>query len=128
MREDDGRIVLMDFGTGRELADEGSDLTGTPLYLAPELFHGQVATRASDVYSLGVLLYHLLTKAFPVEGRTISDVRVAHDQNQRTGLRVLRPDVSLRLALVIERAMSPCPEERYPTAESLCADLKVMSA
>ena len=80
MREDDGRIVLMDFGTGRELADAGSDLTGTPLYLAPELFHGQVATRASDVYSLGVLLYHLLTKAFPVEGRTISDVRVAHDR------------------------------------------------
>ena len=62
MRAEDGRIVLMDFGTGRELEDEASsDLAGTPLYLAPEVLQGQKATVRSDIYSLGVLLYHLVT-------------------------------------------------------------------
>ena len=70
MRADDGRIVLMDFGTGRELATAAaSDLAGTPLYLAPELFAGEPATVQSDVYSLGVLLYHLLTGTYPVTGK-----------------------------------------------------------
>ena len=63
MREGSGRIVLMDFGAG-ELRTERSgagSAAGTPLYLAPELFDGAPATIASDVYSMGVLLFHLVT-------------------------------------------------------------------
>src|SRR5262245_52377929 len=72
VRADDGRVVLMDFGAGRELDDSSSsDLAGTPLYLAPEVLAGGPATVQSDVYSLGVVLYHLLTKSYPVEGKTI---------------------------------------------------------
>ena len=66
MRAADGRIVLMDFGTGRELDDDASpDLAGTPLYAAPEVLEGQQATIQSDIYSLGVLLYHLVTGSYP---------------------------------------------------------------
>ena len=55
-RADDGRIVLMDFGAGRDLVNSSSsDLTGTPLYLAPEVLRGEPATVQSDLYSLGVL-------------------------------------------------------------------------
>jgi serine/threonine-protein kinase len=123
MRADDGRIVLMDFGTGRELADEESDLTGTPLYLAPELFDGQPATIRSDIYSLGVLLYHLLTASYPVEGKTIREVREAHKQSAREDLRTTCPDVPARLARVVERATDPRPEQRYSTTEAFGADL-----
>ena len=71
MREDGGRIVLMDFGTGREALDDShAELAGTPLYLAPEVFEGAPATARSDIYSVGVLLYHLVSGSHPVKGRT----------------------------------------------------------
>ena len=71
MREEGGRTVLMDFGAGTELATglrKPLDTAGTPLYLAPELFDGRPATRASDIYSLGVLLYRMVTREYPVDG------------------------------------------------------------
>src|SRR5207247_9654483 len=91
MREDGGRVVLMDFGTGRTLTDDpaaaSADLAGTPLYLAPELFAGGHATVQSDIYSVGVLLFHLVTAAFPVAGATVRDIRDAHGQDRRRFLR-----------------------------------------
>ena len=85
MRAEDGRILLMDFGTGRELEDDASsDLAGTPLYLAPEVLQGQQATVRSDIYSLGVLLYRLVTGSYPVHARTVRGVRRAHERGERT--------------------------------------------
>src|SRR5215510_7839301 len=77
MREADGRVVLMDFGSGELRAETllaKPRLIGTPLYLAPEIFDGHPATIASDIYSVGVLLYHLLTARYPVEGRTVDAI------------------------------------------------------
>src|SRR5262249_33548864 len=59
MREARGRVVLMDFGAGRELMDETAHPVGTPVYLAPEVLAGQPASIQSDIYSLGVLLFFL---------------------------------------------------------------------
>src|SRR5215475_2200204 len=61
MREAGGRIVLMDFGTSKDLGIQpsGVDVAGTPLYLAPEVFRGEARSRVTDIYSLGVLLFHL---------------------------------------------------------------------
>ena len=107
---EDGRIVLMDFGTGRELDDDASsDLAGTPLYLAPEVLQGQRATVRSDIYSLGVLLYHLVTGSYPVQARTVREVRRAHERGERTAVQTARPDVPPKLARVIERAIDPAP-------------------
>ena len=78
MRERGGRVVLGDFGTGRELdeANNGpSGLEGTPAYLAPEIFDGAAASRQSDLYSLGVLLFHLATGRYPMEGRSLRALR-----------------------------------------------------
>ena len=84
MRSEDGRIALMDFGTGRKLEDDASpDLAGTPLYLAPEVLQGQPATVRSDLYSLGVVLYHLVTGSYPVRGRTVREIREAHEHAER---------------------------------------------
>jgi serine/threonine-protein kinase len=123
-RAEDGRVVLMDFGTGRELDDNSSsDLTGTPLYLAPEVLRGEPATVRSDIYSLGVLLYHLVSGSYPVRARTMQDMRLAHERQDRIALRSARPDVERRLAAVIERASHPEPDRRYQTADALAAGL-----
>ena len=77
LRESGGRIVLMDFGTGEERAPTGgaARLVGTPLYLAPEILAGQPASTASDVYSLGVLLFYLVTGQFPTASATMEQLR-----------------------------------------------------
>jgi len=127
MQSDDGRNVLMDFGTGRELADEGTDLAGTPLYLAPEVFSGEPASVRSDVYSLGVVLYRLLTDSYPVRGRTAAEVRRAHQQNDRIDLRTARPDVPAGLARVIQKAIDPVPGARYDSADALRQGLEQLT-
>jgi TolB-like protein/tRNA A-37 threonylcarbamoyl transferase component Bud32 len=127
MRAEDGRIVLMDFGTGRELEDDASsDLAGTPLYLAPEVLQGQKATARSDIYSLGVLLYHLVTGSYPVQARTVREVRRAHERGERTALQSARSDVPSNLARVIERAIDPRPDRRYQSVDALAADVAAL--
>ena len=121
MREVGGRIVLMDFSGAHALQAQsiGGVLSGTPLYMAPELLGGREATPATDVYSLGVLLFFLLSGTLPVRGATLDDVRKAHAQGTRTRLRDARPDVPDRLVQVVERAIDPDPSGRYRTAGEL---------
>ena len=127
MRADDGRIVLMDFGTGRELHDDASsDLAGTPLYLAPEVLQRQHATVRSDIYSLGVLLYHLVTGSYPVRARTVREIRRAQELGERTAIQAARSDVPSKLARIIERAIDVRPERRYESAAALGADLAAL--
>jgi TolB-like protein len=127
MRAETGRIVLMDFGTGRELdEDASSDLAGTPLYLAPEVLLGQQATIQSDIYSVGVLLYHFVTGSYPVRAHTVRGVRRAHERGDRTAVRTARHGVPRRLARVIERAVDPQPERRYASADALGAALAAL--
>jgi tRNA A-37 threonylcarbamoyl transferase component Bud32 len=121
MRADGGRIVLMDLGTSKELRREqsvsrGYDFAGTPLYLPPEIFKGAVRTQATDLYALGVLLFHLVTRSHPVQGRTVEQVERAHEQSVRAYLRDLRPDLPADFVSVVERAVSPSPKERFATA------------
>ena len=127
MLADDGRVVLMDFGTGRELGDNSAaGLAGTPLYLAPELLSGQEPTVRSDIYSLGVLLYHLLTGSYPVRAQSLRDLRLAHERHERTDVRTVRPDVAPKLARIIERAIDPAPERRYQSVDALLPDLAAL--
>jgi len=127
MVADDSRVVLMDFGAGREFDDEpGRVVTGTPLYLAPEVLRGGLATVRSDVYSLGVLLYHLVTGSYPVHGSNLDELRSAHERNQRTDLKIAHPDLPPRLTRVIARAIDPDPERRHADAKVLAADLTAL--
>ena len=119
MREDGGRTVLMDFGAGTELATglgRSYDTAGTPLYLAPELFDGRPATRASDIYSLGVLLYRMVTREFPVDGADRTEIERAHRAGQVKRLRDARPDLPGGFIQAVERALSPDPDARPQTA------------
>jgi serine/threonine-protein kinase len=124
MRESGGRIVLMDFGAGRHVSESRvSDLSGTPLYLAPELFSGQPASPSSDLYSLGVLLFFLVTRKHPVEGRTLTEIMTRHNAGARALLSDLRPDLPGRFVHVVHRALAPAPEERPRSAGAMMSEL-----
>jgi serine/threonine-protein kinase len=127
IRTDSGRVVLMDFGTGKEFDDtSSSDLAGTPLYLAPEVLSGAPASVQSDIYSLGVVLYHLLTGSYPFTGRTIRELRAAHEHGSRVALRTSGPDVPRSLARAIERACDAQIEGRYATVDAFARDLDAL--
>ena len=116
MREQGGRIVLMDFGAGRAQGADATGVAGTPMYLAPEVLAGEPPTPRSDLYSLGVLLFHLLTAAYPCTGADLDDLRAAHADGARTWLRDLRADLPDALVQTIERAIDADPARRFATA------------
>jgi serine/threonine protein kinase len=121
MREVGGRIVLMDFSGAQALEHEvrNTALSGTPSYMAPELLDGAPASFASEVYSLGVLLFFLLSGRLPVEARTVEELKRAHGEARRNRLRDLRADVPDSMVRVIERAISPDVSMRHQTAGEL---------
>lgn len=123
MRDRHGRIVLMDFGTGRDALPSGgqfvTDQVGTPLYMAPELFQGAKASVQSDIYSVGVLLYRLVTGGVPIDADSPDALRAAHQQGSRRQLSDARGDLPLAFIHLVERAMAADPAARYPTAGAL---------
>jgi eukaryotic-like serine/threonine-protein kinase len=119
MREEGGRLVLMDFGAGQKRSEFhifSGRVVGTPIYLAPEVLTGAEATVASDIYSLGVLLYHLVTNDFPVKAATFSDLVEVHRRREITPLQDLRPHLPPSFVRVVERAIDPDPARRYASA------------
>jgi eukaryotic-like serine/threonine-protein kinase len=123
MREERGRIVLMDFGTGEELSGTNR-LVGTPLYLAPEIFRGQNASVQSDLYSLGVLLFYMATAKYPVVAESMEQLARAHAHRQRRPLRDLRPDLPEAFVRTVERALDSDPTRRYQSAGDMEAALR----
>jgi serine/threonine protein kinase len=127
MREDrTGRIVLMDFGSGAFRSDDARDmpdLAGTPLYLAPELLSGAAPTTASDIYSLGVVLYHLATLEFPVSGDTIEIAHASHSSGQCVPLVDRRADLPGAFIAIVSRALASNPAVRYRTVGMMQDDL-----
>lgn len=128
----DGRTVLTDFGAGFEVDEtivgESRDLAGTPVCLAPEMFDGRPATPASDVYSLGVLLYYIVTGAYPVRGSSVREIREAHAAGTRTPLAVERPDLPPAIVRIVDRALDSNPENRYGSPADLGSELASLRA
>ena len=126
MREAGGRIVLMDFGAGEVRSDPSrvvQGLIGTPVYAAPEIFTGAPAMIASDVYSVGVVLYHLVTMQYPVEGETIYEIASAHERKDVTPLSDRRPELPESFTRVVERALESDRARRYRSCGALLQDL-----
>jgi hypothetical protein len=119
MREDGGRLVLMDFGAGVVGQEAVVPSGGTPIYMAPELFLDAPASPQSDLYAVGVLLFHMVTGAFPVEGRTYAEIKHRHAHGVRQWLRDLRPDLPDRFVAVVERALDADPSRRFASAGAL---------
>ncbi len=128
MRAADGKVVLGDFGAGSDASESraamASDLAGTPLYLAPEVIAKHPPSPQNDIYSLGVVLFHLLTGSFPVAGRTMDELRHAHAGGQRRLVRDFRPDVPTRLARIVDRCLAPDPADRFQDVATVARALR----
>ena len=120
LRRDGGVLVLGDFGASVDLRFGASEAgSATPLNAAPEVLRGEPADERSDIYSLGVLLFNLLTGAFPFEGESLSEIRAAHTGREPARLRDLRPDVSLAFAALVDRAIEVDPARRWQSVREL---------
>jgi tRNA A-37 threonylcarbamoyl transferase component Bud32 len=124
MREVSGRIVLMDFGAAREFElTDGGVVTGTLRYLAPEVLRGAAPSPASDIYALGVLLFHLLSGKFPYAAGELDALLKAQARGERIALKKLKPDAPPDLVRAIEKALDSDPAKRQPTALALAGAL-----
>lgn len=117
MREEGGRILLMDFGAGIDAtALEGGNISGTPRYIAPEVYAGSKASERSDIYSLGVLLYYLVTGRYPIDAGTIGELRARALRAESRLLRDERSDLPEPFVRIVERTLAWNPDERFGTA------------
>jgi serine/threonine-protein kinase len=125
----DGDAKVTDFGIARSLdVEHGMTQTGTVLgtsnYLSPEQASGKATTPSTDVYSLGVVLYELLTAEVPFPGDNFVAVAMKHINEPVPDLLAKRPDVPLRLAAAVDRAMEKDPERRFPTMNDFASELR----
>lgn len=126
MRQEGGRIVLMDFGAGRDRSVPGAP-AGTPLYMAPELLEAGSASVSTDLYSLGVLLFNLVTGEFPVSGSSLEDLQAAHRSgDRRRRLRDVRPDLPSAFIRAVEHATAANPVDRPTSAAALEEELEAV--
>lgn len=127
LRHSSGRWIVADFGSCQRAEDSGIS-SGTPRYMAPELFESALPDAAADQYALGVVLFRLASRRFPVEGESVGVIAGAHARGERTPLIDLRPDLPLPLIHAIERSLAPAPEQRFASVGKLAAALSAVIA
>jgi len=123
-----GRAKLTDFGIAREATTatltQTDTIVGSVHYLSPEQARGETAGPRSDIYSLGIVLYEMVTGVLPFQGETPIGVALKHIQEIPPRPSGLNPAVSSGLERVIARAMAKIPVDRYGTAGEMAADLE----
>ncbi|HEY0483949.1 MAG TPA: SUMF1/EgtB/PvdO family nonheme iron enzyme [Kofleriaceae bacterium] len=103
-------------------------IVGTPIYMAPEVWRGEAATRRSDLYSLGILLYELLAGAAPHRDVALAELSTTVQQRDIPRLGKVVPGVDPALAAVVDRLIERDPRARFPSADTLLAALEECAA
>jgi serine/threonine-protein kinase len=118
----DGRVKVTDFGIARAVSasalTETGRVIGTVNYTSPEQARGAPATAESDIYSLGVVMYEMLTGKLPFAGDTPVSVALKHVQEEPTPISLLSPAVPPEFERIVMRALAKKPEDRWRTARS----------
>jgi beta-lactam-binding protein with PASTA domain/tRNA A-37 threonylcarbamoyl transferase component Bud32 len=126
----EGRLKVTDFGIARagvsQMTEAGS-IIGTAQYLSPEQARGAPVDQTSDLYSVGVVLYELLTGLVPFSGDTPVEIAMKHLSSVPEPPSAKRAEVPRDLDLVVLRALAKDPSERYHSAEEMDADLRRIS-
>ena len=123
----DGRVKVLDFGVAKIIGTDTTskgELIGTPSYLAPEVLHGGDARPESDLFSLGVVFYQLLTGQKPFKGDSIAAVLSSLLNAHPIPPSKLNPDIPPFLDTIVLRLLAKDPADRYRTAMALVGDLK----
>ena len=127
----DGRVKIMDFGlvrlTDSEMTATGM-VMGSPSYMAPELIRGQKADARSDVFSLGVVFYEMLSGRRAFTGKNLPDIMMSIMTREPEPLATVAPTVPAPFVGIIERCMRKDPSQRYQTAGELYAALEVIQS
>ncbi|MHC4470226.1 MAG: serine/threonine protein kinase, partial [Planctomycetota bacterium] len=107
-----------------EPGDKASTVIGTPYFMPKEQFEGKVRDGRTDIYSLGVTFYYILTLKRPFDGKTPAQVLLNILKEEPTHPRELNPDVPEGIWSIIKKMMAREVEDRYSTCEDLLRDLK----
>jgi protein kinase-like protein len=124
-----GRVLVTDFGIAKateaasaassaQLTTEGT-VIGTPQYMSPEQATGDKVGTRSDIYSLGIVLYHMLAGSAPFDGESVQSILMKQATADPTPIREIRREVSTELATVLDRMLAKDPAERFSTAAHL---------
>ena len=126
MLDENGNAYLTDFGIAKVLNSNltGSAIIGTPAYMSPEQANGLPLDARSDIYSLGIVLFELITGREPFEAETPIALVLKHLNEPMPSARALRSGVPIGVENVIFRATAKDPDQRYPSATDMAAELQ----
>lgn len=128
MIDEEGTARVTDFGIARSLHQDGltadGRVLGTTDYVSPEQALGHPVTGQSDLYSLGIVLFEMLTGDVPFHGENQVTVAMRHVREELPDLQLRRPEMSSALAAVVDRATAKDLGQRYATAAEMIADLE----
>lgn len=124
----EGTVKVTDFGiayaaTTGTLVNTGS-LLGTVQYLSPEQARGKHVGPQSDLYSLGVVLFEMLTGRLPFESDSAIGVAIKHLQDTPPRIETIRPDIPPAVAALVDRALAKDPADRYQSAQAMRRDIQ----
>jgi len=122
---EDGLVKLTDLGLAIRQQDwhEDLDVSGSPSYMSPEQFEGKPLDSRSDIYSLGITLYQMLSGRLPFEAETVRAVAKQHFYDEPPPLQKLDPMIPARVAALVRKMMAKLPEERFPSMEALLKEI-----
>ena len=126
MVDADGRLKVTDFGIARAGASqmtEAGAIVGTAQYLSPEQARGAAVDQRSDLYSIGVVLYEMLTGSVPFTGDSPVEIAMKHLSDTPRPPSSIRPEIPPDLDMVVLRALAKNPDDRFQTAEEMDAEL-----
>ncbi len=123
----DGTVKVMDFGIARFARDNGRTISekaiGSVHYISPEQARGDVTDEKTDIYSVGVLMFEMLTGRLPFDGDTPVSIAVKQMQEEAPKPRSINPDIPIGLEEIVVRAMKKDPDLRYQTASEMLRDI-----
>ncbi len=122
----EGKVKVADFGIAKAATSNtiSQNAIGSVHYLSPEQARGGYSDERSDIYSLGVTLYEMLTGQVPFAGDNSVSVALLHIQSEATPVQVLNPEVPTSVDRIVQKCMQKKPERRYQSAAELIRDLK----
>jgi len=122
----DDEVKVVDFGVAEhknKRSDDSFQIVGTPTYMSPEQVRGEELAGQSDIYSLGVILYQLLTGNVPFKAPGLAALSILITTKNPKPVRERRADIPVELEAIVTRAMAKNLDERYKTGEEMAADL-----